>query len=285
MCHFIPHFITKRNYILNRVKDTVDSASSFMIKIREAHQNLGKAMVNKWLENLTVVSIASDPFPLRVLLTDSLYYPASGFDGDPVRHLGGSIQSFVYADYGYSQGDLMEALRVGFSGYELLATRSVSVNELIPEHWQDIRFELKGDDPLRYREQIKEPFCMWTVFERRCSYSDNHGPSRFSLLYLCAEGVAAFQALYAANAITPRAIAVIQPGHAFGNNWTDFTDPDKALARAVFSNMCGKPSLLLYGGYGKRERYKESCWPSYSTLITFMDKSRLGNIGLWAINE
>ena len=36
-----------------------------------------------WLKALTVESMAEDEFPLKKLLTDSLYYPSSAFDGDP----------------------------------------------------------------------------------------------------------------------------------------------------------------------------------------------------------
>ncbi len=39
-------------------------------------------------------------FPLENILTDSLYYPASGLNGTPVKFLAGNIFSFVYADYG-----------------------------------------------------------------------------------------------------------------------------------------------------------------------------------------
>ena len=53
-----------------------------------------------WLKALTVESMAEDEFPLKKLLTDSLYYPSSAFDGDPVRHLAGNIYRFIYCDYG-----------------------------------------------------------------------------------------------------------------------------------------------------------------------------------------
>ena len=36
-----------------------------------------------WLKTLTVESMAEDKFPLNNILTDSLYYPSSVFDGDP----------------------------------------------------------------------------------------------------------------------------------------------------------------------------------------------------------
>ncbi len=106
---------------------------------------------------------------------------------------------------------------------------------------------------------------------------------RFSLLYLCADGAAAYQALYIANAIAPKAIAVIQPGHSFGGNWTNFEDPQQILARTVAANPAGKPEFLLYGGYGSRDYYRQPCWPEYSEHVCFLDKHDGGTIGLWRL--
>ncbi len=40
------------------------------------------------------------PFLLTEILEESLYYPASGFQGAPIEYLAGNFLSFVYADYG-----------------------------------------------------------------------------------------------------------------------------------------------------------------------------------------
>ena len=120
------------------------------------------------------------------------------------------------------------------------------------------------------------------MFDRKRDFSEDHGPTRFSLLYLCADGVAAFQALYIANSATPKAIAVIQPGHGFGGNWTDYTNPDRLFAKSVFQNPNGQPELLLYGGIGEVDYYKEPCWPTFQSRICFLDKAGGGGIGVWA---
>jgi len=77
-----------------------------------------------------------------------------------------------------------------------------------------------------------------------------HGPVRFSLLFICSDGVDTFQALYVANRVAPKVVTVIQPGHAFGHNWTDFTDSEKVFARVVLANPAGQPDKVLYGGIG-----------------------------------
>lgn len=236
-----------------------------------------------WLTDLSNESIINEPFPLHDVLRDSLYYPSSGFDGDPVKHLAGNILSFIYVDYGYGQDDFLSALAApGFSSYNVVATRSVTQRELAPNGWNPTPLNPLEADPYRYGSEIKEPFCSWSILELRKDFPTSRRPSRFSLLYLCADGVAAYQALYVANASTPKAVAVIQPGHGFGNNWTDFTDPNSILHKTVLGNPSGVPEVLLYGGYGSSSDYQQPCWPEYRTHVCFVDKSNgRGNTGVW----
>lgn len=249
---------------------------------------LPRKTVPAWLNAIDEASGATHPFPLKRILKNSLYYPASGFDGDPVKYFAGNIHSFVYADYGHSEEEFLQALaNSGFLGYEPIATRSVTAHELnwpeLPNHLN----EASDEDSLELYKKfgwIKVPFCSWTVFQRCDDRPPSHGPARFSLLYLCADGAAAYQALYVANALAPMAIAVIQPGHAFGCNWTNFEDPQQILARTVATNPAGKPELLLYGGIGSRDCYRKPCWPEYDELVYFLDKHDRGSIGLWHLN-
>jgi hypothetical protein len=355
---------------------------------------LPEKSVPDWLAKISQSTIKIDPFPLTQLLEDSLYYPSSGFDGDPVKYLSGNILSYIYVDYGHSQDKLEnEILKRGFRGYDLVATRSVTEQELTPRGWRPIQptqyhverssydwfdhndltiegfkifyrknreaweFEKESlellseqfavdqcyfdnltlhleeekselqdmnglqresalqdindrqrdiETELEYKRRYyrtecenfeelshkftlmgdlfwgeKEPYCSWSIFQRGEDVPSIHGPPRFSLLYLCADGVAAFQALYYANSASPKAVAVIQPGTAFGGNWTDFDDPSGIFARTVFGNPKGSPQILLNGGRGNRDFFREPCWPSYTELICFLDKSRGGSIGVW----
>ena len=236
----------------------------------------------RWLTNISSTTMTEEPLPLQELLQDSLYYPSSGFDGDPVRHLAGNILSFVYVDYGYGYDEFMEVLKSpGFRGYDLVAGRLVAEGELIPRGWHPNPPAHSDGDPSRYQERIKKPFCYWSIHERREDFPVSHGPSRFSLIYLCSDGVAAFQALYVANSVAPKAVALIQPGHAFGGNWTDYTNPDQIFAKSVLENASGQPDILLYGGIGRRGFYQESCWPDYQKQVCFVDKMGGGNIGVW----
>jgi hypothetical protein len=211
-----------------------------------------------------------------------LYYPSSGFDGDPIKYLAGNFLSFIYVDYGRTRDEFISVLdNPGVRGYEQIVMRPVTEHELTPRGWKPIRPTYTDGNPSRHSDWIKEPFCYWCVFQRSTDVPITHGPDRFSLLYLCADGVAAFQALYHANGKAPKAVAVIQPGTAFGFNWTDFEDPTKIFARTILNNRSGQPQFLLFGGIGIRDFYRESCWPEYQDFVVFVHKSGGGSIGVW----
>lgn len=234
----------------------------------------------EWLSRIDPNNISEVPFPLADILRASLYYPSSGFDGDPVKYLAGNVVSFVYVDYGQTEGALTAELNGhGFRGYEVIARRSVTERELTPHGWPS----REDGDPNQYRNRgcIETPFCSWSILQRLDEFDESHGPRRFSLLYLCADGVAAFQALYVGNEVAPAVVAIIQPGHGFGENWTNFEDPTKIFARSVFDNPAGQPTILLYGGLGERSFYEEPCWPYYAELVCFVDKAGGGSVGVW----
>ncbi len=78
----------------------------------------------------------------------------------------------------------------GFRGYELLGERDVSREELVPQGWQPVVVPSGRGHPAGPLHG-NGPFCTWFVFRRSEQYGDKHGPDRFSLLYLCADGAAA----------------------------------------------------------------------------------------------
>ena len=219
------------------------------------------------LQKLSVSQIEKGRIPLRDLLEDSLYYPSCDIDGGVIKYCNENfdelgICSFVYADYATGEDRLEEHLD-DFMGYHLLASRKLSPSDVGADKPIPIPEGINPDEYLRYKEDWK-PFARWAVFERDSDFGEEHGPERFSLLYLGAEGVAAYVGLYLANGITPKAMAIIQPGHGFGLNWTDFLDPDAILAKTV--KMGDKmPEFFFYGGYGEFE-YDDFAWPGYDMI-------------------
>lgn len=54
-------------------------------------EGLPQIILPEWLSVVDADSIETSSFPLEEVLRNSLYYPSSGFDGDPVRYMAGNI--------------------------------------------------------------------------------------------------------------------------------------------------------------------------------------------------
>ena len=240
------------------------------------------------LDQLSKQDILEKPFPVKQLITNSLYYPSSGFDGGVIKDCNTKardlkIQSFIYCDYATGYEKLKDQLN-SFRGYHVFASRPVSKDELTPNGWQPkLPPRINQRQYTRFRSTWK-PFISWTVYERDEEFDADHGPSKFSLLYLGGEGVATYQALYWSNETAAKALAIIQPGTGFGLNWTDYTKPDGPLAWVVTNNPHGTPTILYYGGY--LSNYDDLKWEGYhkERVVKPYYPSNKGEVGIWRYN-
>jgi hypothetical protein len=220
------------------------------------------------------------PLPLSDLLRNSLYYPACGRDGDPVRYLGGFIHSFVYADYSISKQQITESLhhpQHGFKGYRVLFSKDVS-SSIKANDWTPSSEVMKGLRSARVRARRPIEYGLWVVLERLEQFDSSHGPSRFSYLFIGGEGVSVYEALYRSNNIAPEVLAVIQCGVSFGGAWTDLANRDEIFARKVLAESGEKPQFLLHGGW--YELSEKCCWPEYDSEVSRW-RAAQGALGLW----
>lgn len=231
--------------------------------------------VPQWLQHVD----STTPFPLQDILHRSVYYPSSGRDGNPIKHLGGFSHSFICVDYGIQRDDLLHSLndeRHRFKGYEILFTKDVTEQELAPRGYSLLPLQSYDGQP--NEQGFVDPFAIWAVLQRQPEFDNNHGPERFSLLFISADGAATYQVLYYANQCAPEVLAIIQPGHTFGGNWTDFTDPKLIFARSVLGNKYGTPKYLLYGQW--YDDYENPCWPQYAKKMYYWSAGK-AKLGLW----
>lgn len=246
---------------------------------------LDSLQLPEWLSGIS----ENSSFPnLDHLLTDSLYYPASGLNGTPVKYLAGNVYSFIYADYGIKRNEFLKNLNgnepeCGFMNYHSICQREVFRQDIVPYGWQPtiIPTSQREREILLQRERDCTPFGHWSVWQRNDNAGTEVGPARFSFFFLAGEISAIYQGLYCRLGISPRILAIIQPG-AMGGEWESVTSDDSFFKGVVCSNTAGLPEYLLYGGYG-RGFYEQACWREYEGQRIVQLPERYA--GLWKINS
>jgi len=202
---------------------------------------------------------ANDLDPLGLAAGRVLFYPACGFDWNPLRRLTHLADTFVYCDWGISCSDFQARL-CDFDGEGLTLDEAQPLDD-------DLRslVNAAGAPPLTPEErdryftairdfQIDRNGWGYEVSLRR-RFGRVERPIR--LIYFGAEGVATYHALFNAAGISPQIVVFYQPGHGFGMNWTNFYDWSAPFARVVQKNRAGRPELLLLANYA----HDQIRWP------------------------
>ncbi len=244
----------------------------------------------KWLidivENDTMGNM---PFPLESVLTDSLFYPACGLNGTPIKFLAGNVASFVYVDYAVSRKQYLENIHAndgdgGMLGYHIVAEREILRDKVIPEGWSPPLTPTGEDDKLDELQEAQSkcvPFGHWSIWERNDS---SQGPRYISLFYLAGEACDTYMGLYNRTGIRPRILSIIQPGSGLGGGWTPIESDSGFFKRVVAANPAGLPEYLLHGGEGGEGGegfYEEPCWQEYQSERIVQLPERYA--GLWQL--
>jgi len=248
-------------------------------------KQLSSRPVPSWLKNLN----ASSKFDRNVVLANSIYYPGSNIDGGPLQAYGGFAHSFVYVDYYCDKEAILTNLPC-IGGYEPVFIKEISRQELVPNASNEIQFEnsdffrsqpyqsiaeLKRNAKSHFNPRVN-PFCIWSVFQRKARTSPSHGPERFSILSIFGEGVATYDSIYNSNCVCPIAIIIKGADIGFGRNWTLFEQRGGVFERVVMSNTVGIPKYLFtwdrYDPTGRKgnEMYSDidMYWEKYTTEVS-----------------
>lgn len=158
-----------------------------------------------------------------------VYYPGSGTDGHPVKVFGStcSAHCFVYVDYGVPQSALeaeLEHPRHRFRGYHTSARLHLREGDLVPEGWTPHVLGASEVPRNRYRfaAVAAAPFGFLEVLERDPEFDDNHGARRLAILFLGADGIAAYDALFCQGLGHLPPFAVVLQDDGFDGNWDRF---------------------------------------------------------------
>lgn len=175
-----------------------------------------------------------------------VYYPGAGTDGQPVAVFGGAgaAHCFLFVDYGLERRAVERELdhpAHGFMGYRSLARVSMAEEELTPRGW--ISHVKPEEVPHRANHfATARPYAFIEVLERLPSHGPEHGPERLAILFLAADGVAAYDALFCQpGGRAP--FAVVLQDHGFGGNYTTFGEG--GLLGAVARRADRYPELLF----------------------------------------
>lgn len=187
-----------------------------------------------WLNGINSDNFESS-FNITNIVKDSVFYPAAGTDGRAIQGLSKYSRSFVHVDYSVPKETLETALRTHFEpvGYRMIGLKEITEKELTPNGYQPNNYPLQESEKERMHflnDSIRNftPFAIWAMYELDDSLtgSTNGKIDKFSVLHIGGEACATFDAIYVGNKMNPLAVAILNPGEGFGDNWTQFRNPD-----------------------------------------------------------
>jgi hypothetical protein len=147
-----------------------------------------------------------------------VFYPGAGTDGHPVALFGSthSAHCFVYADYGHGRHRWEQELTPGgqpFAGYTTLDRLSLKMADLTPGGWK------AHAGPQDYTYVSTPPFGFVEILERTPGVGDEHGPSRLAILFLGADGIASYDALFCQSNGVAAPLTVLIEDYGFGRQY------------------------------------------------------------------
>ncbi len=174
-----------------------------------------------WLEKFDVhrpkENIVSDFFQSRIV-----YYPGSRTDGSAVKFFRHEARCYVYADYFTEREEILAELdRHPFMGYSVRSRLDLTETDLAPPgctmHIDDT-ISKAFTDRVRRHWPYARPFAFFAILERDDGFDETHGPGRLAILFIAADGYAAYDALFCQSGrAAPYAILVETCG--FGGDW------------------------------------------------------------------
>jgi hypothetical protein len=150
-------------------------------------------------------------------------------------------------DYGITQSVLeTELINHGFLGYENLFRSQLTERDLVPFVWE-ASIHFRPDYPLNYAAANlkKESYSFLQIMERKPEYDEAHGPKRLAILFLFADGIATYDALFCQARNKSEPFAVLLQDHGFGGNYDKFGMGGLMERIALHTQI--KPTYLLVG--------------------------------------
>jgi hypothetical protein len=174
-----------------------------------------------------------------------VYYPGAGTDGHPVKLFGSTHHAhcFVHADYAVSEEELNRILDEGpynFKGYHTLERIRLQETDLVPHGWEP---HFSGHDSDMYRFAHVRPFGFLEILQRDPEMETTHGPERLAVMFLGADGIATYDALFCQPGSIQSPHALLLQDHGFGGNYNRFGSGGLMERIAMSTNIF--PKLIM----------------------------------------
>ena len=217
-------------------------------------------------------------FPTRDFFRSRVvYYPGSGFDGQPVKLFGSShsAHSFVYVDFGLTR-ELVEVElanpSTGLAGYRPSGSWPVAGRDLF-SGWTDPHFDRDRARDTRILKASDEKCGFLQVLDRLPDLGDEHVPTRLAILFLFVDGITAYDAIFCQVHDRQPPFAVLLQDHGFGGNYDRFGH-DGLLHQIVERSGVTPEYLLVASG--------TDCWGGYERCANVLpDSGGLNGKGRW----
>ena len=166
-----------------------------------------------------------DLFPHQDFFASRIvYYPGSYTDGHAVKVFGSthSAHCFIYVDYHFHQDELEKELEENpFNGYVNLFKIQLSESDLLSNTWAPNILWKQYEH--RYQSiDKKAAFSFLQILERESHLTDKHGPQRLAIIFLLADGISTYDALFCQKKSLENPFAVLIHDHGFGGNYDKF---------------------------------------------------------------
>lgn len=175
-------------------------------------------------------------------------YPGAGGDLETIDVCikTSCVHLFLYVDYdAYNERSVEKAdCKKFFDGYHVIDTVDIPEHEIFKQGYHPIQKEIFS--------------CIMKIFERDEGLTDEHGPKRFAIVFLCADGIASYESIFCRENIQAPFIAVIED-YGSGNNYDRFSRGGKLERIAISNNVF--PKFIFLGEHNPTE-----IWAGYKKI-------------------
>lgn len=169
---------------------------------------------------------------IKEFLTDSLYYPCSGFDITPIEVFRKDVNKFVYADDLHTEEEFLDTIKKGIGRtYTVLSTKKVNIDNSFYDFSYII--EVEGVDM-----------------------------HKFTILYVCGDGALTYGNLYLNNKIIPKVLTLIKNccSCECGDN---MLDENGQLGHLVSLGETAPTLLFIRTNYSSDPSNRKERWAKY----------------------